>query len=159
MQIVRAIFFSALLCFSRTGGFSSVPQPKEEEVDDLVRWVLATGKPTVLRKNVASIMGVAVEDIMVAERGFRTIGDKTTHVIGARPGNGSAGIEFFFFARIVEEDGSGTIWRSTPSGKLQTSIRLDPEEGVQLLSNEAQLGEFLSEKEYFRRKMREVRSK
>lgn len=158
MQIARAIVFSALLCFLGTDGLGSVSQPSEE-VDDLVNWVLNTGKQTVLRKNVASIMGVAAEDIMVAERGFRTVGDKTTHVIGARHGNGPAGIEFFFFARIREEDGSGTIWRSTPFGKLQTSILLDPVDGVQLLSNEAQLGEFLSEKEYFRRKMREGGSK
>ncbi|MEY2508242.1 MAG: hypothetical protein QOH01_2571 [Verrucomicrobiota bacterium] len=33
---------------------------------------------------------------------------------------------------------------------------MDPEEGFKLLSNEDQLGEFLSEREYFRRKMREV---
>jgi hypothetical protein len=135
--------------------FTSV-SPPAQNVDDVIDWVVRTGKSVPLKKDVASVMGVATEDITIKERGFRSRGESITHVVGVRPGPGPGGIDLYFFARVIEADGSGVIWLSTAFGKLERTIFIDPEEGVKLLSNEDQLGEFLSEREYFRRKMREL---
>jgi hypothetical protein len=147
--VIMAWFHAEPICFS------SVSTPNQS-VDDLIGWVIQTGRVVPLKKDVAIAMGVAAEDIRVKERGFRITGESLTHVVGVRPGVGPGGIDLYFFARVMESTGSGVIWLSSSYGKLLRTIFIDPSEGVKILSNEDQLGEFLSEREYFRRKMREA---
>jgi hypothetical protein len=153
LKSVAKVVFLALGMAGAPRCFASISAPGEG-IDDLIGWVLQTGRSVPLKKDIAVLMGVAAEDITVKERGFRIRGESITHVVGVRPGQG--GIDLYFFARVIEADGSGVVWLSSPSGKLERTIFMDPEEGFKLLSNEDQLGEFLSEREYFRRKMREA---
>jgi hypothetical protein len=154
MHAARLLFIALPLLLLNTA-FSSVPQPTGK-VDELVVWVLETGKQTVLRKDIAAIMGFASDDIVVSERGFRIEGERTIHIIGARQGTGPGGIAFFFLARVTGDGQAGVIWKSSAAGELQISMLLDPEAGVKLLSNKEEIGEFLAEKEFFRRKMRGI---
>jgi hypothetical protein len=155
LKSIAKVVFLALGMAGAPRCFASISAP-DERIDDLIGWVLQTGRSVPLKKDIAVLMGVAAEDIMVKERGFRIRGESITHVVGVRPGHRQGRIDLYFFARVIEADGSGVIWVSSPSGKLERTVFMDPEEGFKLLSNEDQLGEFLSEREYFRRKMREV---
>lgn len=154
MRIIPRLIAAVAVLFS-AGVNRGSTSLQSHEPDDLVKWVLQTGTPSILRARVAVQLGAGDQDVSVIERGMRVIGDKTTHVIGVRLGPDLSVVDFIFLARIIEEDGSGIIWKSSALGELQSTIVMNPDGGVERISNDTQLGEFLAEREYFRRKMRE----
>ncbi|HEY5075068.1 MAG TPA: hypothetical protein VII34_10260 [Pyrinomonadaceae bacterium] len=126
------------------------------EPDELVKWVFETGKPAIMRARVATSLGVGDQDISVTERGLRVIGEETTHVIGVRLGPDLTTVDFIFLAQVIEEDGSGIVWKCSALGQLQNTIVMSPDGEIKRISNDTRLGEFLAEREYFQRQLRET---
>jgi len=109
-----------------------------------------------MRARVATSLGVGDQDISVTERGLRVIGEETTHVIGVRLGPDLTTVDFIFLAQVIEEDGSGIVWKCSALGQLQNTIVMSPDGEIKRISNDTRLGEFLAEREYFQRQLRET---
>ena len=120
---------------------------------DLVAWIRQTGKPSVLRAGVAELLNLGSRPIAVQERAFK-IGEQT-HLLGVSVESHSEKM-FMFIIRISDADNTAMIWGGTDTGKLSRALFVDPSQGIIRLRVEEQIGEFLAEREFFRRKMRET---
>jgi hypothetical protein len=119
-----------------------------------VRWAINTGKPGEIKADLAELLSLGHHDITIRERAFTELGE--THLIAASPETrGVVNGGFVIISRISQKDGAAMIWRGSLSGQLLMALLVHPAEGVSVLPVEAQVGEFLAEREYFRRKMRQ----
>ena len=94
--------------------------PSSAGISSILQWIKRTGKPTVMRANVAEGFGLPNSDIPVLERGFRAEGEKLTHVcvVGAGPD-----FENLIFLSTVEEaSGSATVWQTNKDGTLVATV-------------------------------------
>jgi len=121
------------------------------EISLVAQWVIRTGKPTVVRANIAEGLGVANSDIPVRERGFRAEGERLTHVCAV--GNGSAFENLVFFSNVNETDGSAMVWQTSNSGAVLSTVVFDGKV-VENVPNAQFSAEFRPELKYFQRKAR-----
>jgi hypothetical protein len=120
-------------------------------ISSIFEWIKKTGKPTVVRANIAEGFGLPNSDIPVLERGFRAEGEKLTHVCAV--GAGSDFENLIFLSTVEEADGSATVWQTNKDGTLVATVVFDGGI-VEKLPNSRFNGEFRSELDYFLKKAR-----
>ena len=115
----------------------------------LLEWVGKTGRPTVVRANIARAFGLADHDIPVKERGFHVSGEQFTHVCSVGSGAGYEGL--LFLASVDESDGRAKVWRMSQNGRLLATVTFD---GVvaEAVLNSRFASEFAAELDYFVRR-------
>jgi len=125
--------------------------PSSAGISSILQWIKRTGKPTVMRANVAEGFGLPNSDIPVLERGFRAEGERLTHVCAV--GIGSAFENLVFFSNVNETDGSAMVWQTSNSGAVLSTVVFDGKV-VENVPNAQFSAEFRSELKYFQRKAR-----
>lgn len=149
--------FVAVLCMCNAISLGSVNSPSSD-AEDVVHWTMQTGKPGEIKADLAQLLNLAHHDLAIRERAFSALGE--THLIATSPETGDLRKEgFIIISRISQTNGAAIIWRASLSGQLVMAVLVHPINGVSVLPVEKQTGEFLAEKEYFRRKMRELQAK
>lgn len=113
----------------------------------LINWVRETGAVTVVRASVAKQMQLGIDDIAVRERGFRSASGGMTHVFAI--GSETRFAEVVFIARVDEATGAAIVWCTSASGRLESTVKVDPSTGVQRIRDSLNKAEFLAEKQYF----------
>jgi hypothetical protein len=120
---------------------------------DLMEWTTETGVRSILGNPVFELLHLARTETAVYERSFRVRSE--SHLILA-PVESTSDNPFMVIVRMSHLDNTAMVWRGSASGELVAAWFIDPSEGVIKLSREEQIGEFIAEKEFFRRKIREI---
>ena len=149
---------AVVLAFTGAGRVSGSVNAPSGDADDVVNWAINTGRPGEIKTDLAELLNLAHHSVPIRERAFTAVGE--THLLAASLETGGVVNEgFVIISRISQKDGTAIIWRGSLSGQLLMAVLVDPAKGISVLPVEAQVGEFLAEREYFRRKMRESQGK
>jgi len=149
---VSAIGVLVLACTSLyASAYSSRQAAFRTSLSQVGQWVDQSGKITVLRGNIAEILGFQGVDLRVHERGFRITGEQLTHVCSTTDLPGFE--EIIFLALVDENTGDAVIWRGTRNGDLVMTARF-VDGSPKTVPNDTGQVSFDAEKEFFLKKMR-----
>lgn len=118
----------------------------------LLNWVVTSGKPSVIRANVAAVLGLGDKDKAVIERGFRRSGDSPTHVFAVIADDLDV-VSSAILGVLDESTGAGTFWHASRDGILVRTVVIDTRGTVSVVANETAADVYAGEKEVFRRAM------
>lgn len=145
-RVTGAVIFFALLRSAVASLPASGHSAPEQELAQVVEWVLRTGVQTVVRANITRKAGLGESDVAVRERGFHVQGRQYTDVLAVA----TELPDIVIIARVDESDGSAIAWRTSRSGKLQATVSFVPPAEPTLIEPSAvQNAQFEALKHYF----------
>jgi len=151
LVVVLILLLTLAVLASGTLGFSLVAAAgrfahANANPSHLLEWIGQTGRPTIIRANIARAFGLGDHDIPVKERGFNVSGEQLTHVCAVGSGAGYEGL--VFLASVDESDGHAKVWQMSQNGALLATATFS---GVvaKPVPNSHFMSEFAAELDYF----------
>lgn len=157
--VLISLLTLAVIAWGTLGSFSQVAAASRSAGADanpslLLEWIDQTGRPTVIRANIARAFGLADQDIPVKERGFNVSEEQFTHVCSIGFGAGYEGL--VFLASVDESNGSATVWRTDKNGVLLATVTFD-DGAVENVPNWRFAAQFGSELDHFLKRARSAK--